>query len=159
MQEMQETWVQSPGSGRSPGGGHGSPFHYSCLEHPMDRRAWWATLHRVAESDMTEVTQHACMHSRFEWIKIYVRLYYIFSPLSYEFLPRLANGIGLSYFATQDKAVLGSFDTLSWCLYFTLNWMLQSQLCFLRVQCLYTSSFYFQASEVDPQAPASSVQR
>ena len=33
-----------PGSGRSPGGGYGSPLQYSCLEHPMDRDAWWATV-------------------------------------------------------------------------------------------------------------------
>ena len=45
-----------PGSGRSPGGGHSNPLHYSCLENPMDRGALWATVQRVAESDMTEVT-------------------------------------------------------------------------------------------------------
>ena len=39
-----------PGSGRSPGGGHGNSLQYSCLENPMDRGAWWATVHRVAES-------------------------------------------------------------------------------------------------------------
>ena len=39
-----------PGLGRSPGGGHGSPLQYSCLENPMDRGAWWATAHRVAKS-------------------------------------------------------------------------------------------------------------
>ena len=33
-----------------PGGGHGNPLHYSCLENPMDRGAWWATVHRVAKS-------------------------------------------------------------------------------------------------------------
>ena len=38
------------GLGRSPGGGHGNPLQYSCLENPMDRGAWWATLHRVAKS-------------------------------------------------------------------------------------------------------------
>ena len=37
-----------PGSGRSPGGGHGNPLQYSCLENPMDRGAWRATVHRVA---------------------------------------------------------------------------------------------------------------
>ena len=42
-----------PGLGRSPGGGHGNPLQYSCLENPMDRGAWWATVHRVAESDTT----------------------------------------------------------------------------------------------------------
>ena len=42
-------------SGRSPGEGNGSPFQYSCLENPMDRGAWWATVHGMAEaSDMTE---------------------------------------------------------------------------------------------------------
>ena len=39
-----------PGSGRSPGGGHGNPFQYSCLENPMDRGTWWATVHEVAGS-------------------------------------------------------------------------------------------------------------
>ena len=39
-----------PGLGRSPGEGHGNPLHYSCLENPMDRGAWWATVHRVAKS-------------------------------------------------------------------------------------------------------------
>ena len=33
-----------PGLGRSPGGGHGNPLQYSCLENPMDRGAWWATV-------------------------------------------------------------------------------------------------------------------
>ena len=39
-----------PGLGRSPGGEHGNPLQYSCLENPMDRGAWWATVHRVAKS-------------------------------------------------------------------------------------------------------------
>ena len=39
-----------PGSGRSPGGGHGNPLQYSCLENPMDRGAWWAIVHGVAKS-------------------------------------------------------------------------------------------------------------
>ena len=39
-----------PGSGRSPGDGHGYPLQYSCLENPMDRGAWWATVLRSAQS-------------------------------------------------------------------------------------------------------------
>ena len=39
-----------PESGRSPGGGHGNPLQYSCLENPMDRGAWWATVHGVTKS-------------------------------------------------------------------------------------------------------------
>ena len=38
-----------PGLGRSPVGGHGNPLQYSCLENPMDRGAWWATVHGVAK--------------------------------------------------------------------------------------------------------------
>ena len=43
-----------PGLGRSPGEGKGNPLQYSCLENPMDRGAWWATVLRVPESDMTD---------------------------------------------------------------------------------------------------------
>ena len=39
-----------PGLGRSPGGGRGNPLQYSCLENPMDRGAWWATVHKVEKS-------------------------------------------------------------------------------------------------------------
>ena len=39
-----------PGLGRSPRGGHGNPLQYSCLENPMDREAWWATVPGVAKS-------------------------------------------------------------------------------------------------------------
>ena len=39
-----------PGSGRSPGGGHGNPLQYSCLENPKEGGAWQATVHEVAKS-------------------------------------------------------------------------------------------------------------
>ena len=39
-----------PGLRRSPGAGHGNPFQYSCLENPMDRGAWQAAVHRVAQN-------------------------------------------------------------------------------------------------------------
>ena len=38
-----------PGLGRSPGGGHGNPLQYSCLENLMDRGAWWATVRRIVK--------------------------------------------------------------------------------------------------------------
>ena len=41
-----------PRSGRSPGEGHGNPLQYSCLEKPMDRGAWRATVHRVSKSQI-----------------------------------------------------------------------------------------------------------
>ena len=43
-----------PRSGRSSEGGHGNPLQYFCLENPIDRGAWEATVHRIAESDTTE---------------------------------------------------------------------------------------------------------
>ena len=39
-----------PGSGRTPGGEHGNPLQYSCLENPVDRGALWSAAHRVAQS-------------------------------------------------------------------------------------------------------------
>ena len=39
-----------PGSGRSPGEGNGKPLQYSCLENPMDKGAWWTTVHGVTKS-------------------------------------------------------------------------------------------------------------
>ena len=57
------------GSGRSPGGGHGNPLQYSCLQNPRDRGAWQGTVHGAAESDTTEATEHT-------------HKYICFSPLS-----------------------------------------------------------------------------
>ena len=45
-----------PGSGRSLGGRDGNPLQYTCLENAMDKGAWKATVHKVAELNMTEVT-------------------------------------------------------------------------------------------------------
>ena len=48
-----------PGLGRFPGGGSGNPFQYPCLENPMDRGAWWATVQGVERDlDMTERLDH-----------------------------------------------------------------------------------------------------
>ena len=40
----------TPGLERSPGGGHSNPLQYSCLENPMDRGDWWATVHTAIKS-------------------------------------------------------------------------------------------------------------
>ena len=51
MQEMEEMPVQSsPGLARFSGGGHGNPFQYYCLGNPMNRGAWWATVHGVTKN-------------------------------------------------------------------------------------------------------------
>ena len=48
-----------PGSGRVSGEENGNPLQYSCLENPMDRGAWQATVHGVTKMDTTEATYHA----------------------------------------------------------------------------------------------------
>ena len=55
------------GSGRVPGGGHGNPLQYSCLENTMSRGAWQATVHGVAKSGtgLLQVSTHACMNTYF----------------------------------------------------------------------------------------------
>ena len=50
-----------PGFGRSPGGGHGNPLQYSCLENPTDRGAWHATVHGIAKSQ-TSLKQFITHH-------------------------------------------------------------------------------------------------
>ena len=45
-----------PGSGRSPGGGHGKPLQYSCLDNHTERKAWWATVHGV--ENLAEASKH-----------------------------------------------------------------------------------------------------
>ena len=55
---------QNPGDGRGQGSlgeGNGNSLQYSCLENPVDGRAWWAAVHEVSESDTTEATWHACI--------------------------------------------------------------------------------------------------
>ena len=51
------------GSGRSPGGGHGNPLQYSCLEKPLDRGAWWATVHDVVKSWTGVKREHTRTHT------------------------------------------------------------------------------------------------
>ena len=55
-----------PGSGRSPGGGHGNPLQCSCLENPMDGGAWRATVHGAAELHTTEATSNSCILKTFK---------------------------------------------------------------------------------------------
>ena len=56
-------WI--PRSGRPPGGGHGNPLQYFCLENPSDRGVWQPTVHRVAKSriQLKQLSMHACTQS------------------------------------------------------------------------------------------------
>ena len=54
--------LQTWSLGRCPGEGHGNPLQYSCLENPMDRRGWRATVHGVVQS---QATLHKCTHGSF----------------------------------------------------------------------------------------------
>ena len=56
-----------PGSGRSPGGGHSNLLQYSCLENPMDKRAWQAIVHRVRKRQ-----------TWLKWLSMYIREYIFF---------------------------------------------------------------------------------
>jgi len=60
QRRKQETWV--PSLGRCPAGGNGNPLQYSCLENPMDRGAWWTTVHGVTKSGtrLKGVSMHWC---------------------------------------------------------------------------------------------------
>ena len=64
-----------PGSGRSPGGGHGNPFQYSFLKNPMNRGAWRTIVHRVTKSQ-TCWSHLACTHTHM-YISIYLYLSYL----------------------------------------------------------------------------------
>ena len=52
-----------PGSGRSPGGGHDNRIQYSYLENPMDRKAWWVTVHGVTKK-RTWLSAHTRVYNR-----------------------------------------------------------------------------------------------
>ena len=56
----------TPGSGSSPGGGHGNPLQYSCLENPMDRGAWRAMVLRVTKS-WTQLKRLSRHHASWPW--------------------------------------------------------------------------------------------
>ena len=71
-----------PGSGRFPGGRHGNPLQYSCLENPMERGAWQATVHGVTESRTTEHKAQAYCLSSFIFALLSVEMegrYIVFS--------------------------------------------------------------------------------
>ena len=69
-----------PGSGRSPGEGNGNPLQHSCLENPMDRGAWWATVHGVAKS-RTRLSDFTSLFSFIGYYKMSIPSCATFRPL------------------------------------------------------------------------------
>ena len=67
-----------PGSGSAPGGGNGNPLQYSCLENPIDRGAWWTTVHRVTKS-RTQL-KHLSMHKYSPHTAFHVWTVYMLLP-------------------------------------------------------------------------------
>ena len=61
-----------PGSERSTGGGNGNPLQYSCLENPMDRGAWWTTVHEVTRVRHDLVTEPHTCEILLGWFKLTV---------------------------------------------------------------------------------------
>ena len=71
-----------PVLGRSPGGGNGNPFQYSCLENPMHRGAWWATVHGVTKS-WTQLNAHTHKHTGLIVIPLYFTFGWLLHSLQY----------------------------------------------------------------------------
>ena len=65
-----------PGSGRSPGEENGNPLWYSCLENPMDRGAWWASVHRVTKS-RTRLSTNTSLHFMYAYLFIYLKVHWL----------------------------------------------------------------------------------
>ena len=88
-----------PGSGRSPGGGHGNPPQGSCLENTMDRGAWWTIIPRLSkESDKTEVTQYTGTHS-----SRYLGALHSIFPLLFQLTSRSAMGCAVLHCAHSTR--------------------------------------------------------
>ena len=81
-----------PGSGRSPGGGHSNPLQYSCLEKPMDRGTWRATVHSVDLSDLARMYSRGlnyltqCPNVQEENIFFSEKYNLIYNPIIYNIL-------------------------------------------------------------------------
>ena len=100
----------TPGLGRSPGEGNGSPLQHSCLENPMDRGAWRATVHGVTKSQ-TRLTEHGTAESRFTMLcynSFYCRAKW--TSYAYTYIPPLS----LSFFFSGFPFHLGHHRTRSW---------------------------------------------
>ena len=109
-----------PGSGRSPEEENGNPLQYSCLENPMDRGAWWATVHRVTKS-RTWLSDFNSLHftKSNDWYRVGKALGWWRQRLRHHTLRRLQGNIFSCLFEFWLAQVL-VFWCLCWHLYFGL---------------------------------------
>ena len=91
---MQKMWGSIPGSGRCPGEGNGNPPQYSCLGNPVDRGAWWATVHGVSYS-LTWLNTHSESQLWRSWARV-------------EICEGLSSKKGRKWFTRDWKTVYGS---------------------------------------------------
>ena len=108
----------NPWVGRSPGGGHGNLLQYCWLENPMDKGAWWATVHGVAQSRtrLKQFSTHAWWHwMPWSWFFLNVELQATFLLSSFTLIKRLFSSSSLSAFrVVLNIWVCGYFSQESW---------------------------------------------
>ena len=119
-----------PGSGRSPGGRHGNPLQYSCLENPMDRETWWATVHGVAKSQT--LLKRLSTHTFFFLCKYYapgtvLSAWHLLTSLTSFYLPSnpVSRYFYHLYFIDEETEPRRLFISLFW-----LRWVFNSTRAF-----------------------------
>ena len=117
MQETWETQVWPPESGRSPGGGHGNPLQYSCLENPTDRGAWQATVHRGAKSltRLKRLSTHTHEETDSSVVFHYATLHLFTNLTSIYFIPHYSMNLQAVDFQRCEHVCVSSH--VSWFMY------------------------------------------
>ena len=120
-----------PGSGRSPGEGNGNLLQYSCLENPMDRGAWWATVHGVAgvRHDWGTMHQQGAYTDYFSFFVCVCPIVPVPFVLKLSFLHWIAF-VSLSEISCYILGSLFSFIDLSACSFICIRWFVSFTLPF-----------------------------
>ena len=139
-----------PGLGRGPGGGHGNPFQYSCLENPMDRDAWQVLVGRVTRSctQLKWLSTHAFKFFTVPTRPCGSRLCHPFSPIScYVFLKTTCSSCILSFgfwntanFVAPLDVLLDILFSLSECMYFHCLGVAGSSSCRFQLKTSWSSN-------------------